>query len=123
MSVKGVVNFLLPLKALSPRNMISFGLVGLFCFVYVLAGGKFETKNLDEIRKASLNNSGFQVPATAAKNQITITGDIKRNEPADNSAKKVEEVKDTSSANNLPKDDLESIKARFEKSKKKVEGR
>ena len=125
MSVKKVVGFLLPLKAFSPRNLTSFGLVALFCFVYVLAGGKFETKNLDEIRRASINSSGFNVPTSATKNQIKITGDVKRPDLTGNSPKNVESVKPTDSADeDIPvNNELESIKARFEKSKKKPEGR
>ena len=126
MSVKKVVGFLLPLKAFSPRNLTSFGLVALFCFVYVLAGGKFETKNLDEIRRASINSSGFNVPTSTTKNQIKITGDVKRPDLTGNSPKSnVESIKPTDSVDeNIPaNNDLESIKARFEKPKKKLEGR
>lgn len=125
MSVKKVIGFLLPLKAFSPRNLTSFGLVALFCFVYVLAGGKFETKNLAEIRRASLNSSGFQVPTSAAKNQIKITGDVKRDAVTGSDKKKVEDIRISDSAGeDAPvNNELESIKARFDKSKKKLEGR
>ena len=124
MSVKNVIGFLLPLKAFSPRNLTSFGLVALFCFVYVLAGGKFETKSLDEIRRTSLNNSGFHVPVATTKNPIKITGDIKRNEKVVSKTDPANEENDALiEKSDSERDELEAIKARFDKSKKKAEER
>lgn len=43
MSAKKLVGFLVPLKAISPRNLTSLGLVAVFFAVYVICGGKIQS--------------------------------------------------------------------------------
>ncbi len=43
MSAKKLVGFLIPLKAISPRNLTSLGLVAVFFAVYVICGGKIQS--------------------------------------------------------------------------------
>lgn len=77
MGVKKFVNFIIPLRAMSPRNLTSLGLVALFFAIYVLSGGKVQS-----IPK-SQDFQSFGMP----NNKIKTTGDVRSNQ-----AKKTNEI-------------------------------
>jgi len=51
------INFIVPLRIFSSRNMSSLGLVALFVLLYILAGGKIGTENIKSMKNSAANQS------------------------------------------------------------------
>jgi hypothetical protein len=72
MSVKKFVGFLLPLKAVSPRNFTSLALVAIFFAIYVLSGGK--------IQSAPKVSPGGSFGGVRSSKPVAVTGDVAKPE-------------------------------------------
>ncbi|MDR2338333.1 MAG: hypothetical protein LBE20_06815 [Deltaproteobacteria bacterium] len=62
MNVKKIINFIVPLRIFSSRNLSSLGLVFLFFLIYILCGGKIEIQPLTAVKNVSSQNFGYFEP-------------------------------------------------------------